>query len=64
MRSLYIGLERKGKAVSFTSAVCSSSVRYISTHAIETPGVLELVFSPCLCEDLCFLLAKVAGELL
>ena len=32
------------------------------THAVETPGVFELVFAPCLSEDIGFLFAEMAGE--
>lgn len=34
------------------------------THAVQAPGVLELVLPPCCCDCLCLLLPEMGRELL
>jgi hypothetical protein len=41
-----------------------SSELVLLAHAVQTPGVFQLVFTPCCGEGFCFLLAEVVGEFL
>jgi hypothetical protein len=52
-----------GRCVSFAQTVLSSEL-VLLTHAVQTPGVFQLVFTPCCGEGFCFLLAEVVGEFL
>jgi len=53
----------KGEELALLGRLILSFVRQI-THAVETPGVFQLVFTPCCGEDLGFLVAEVVGQFL